>query len=269
MKQHKSPLISVIMGVYNGEKTLRRAVNSIVKQSFKDFEFIICDDCSTDNSYATLLELQKEDHRIIILRNDTNCGLAATLNRCISKARGKYIARMDDDDISHIDRFKCQFDFLENNNEYSIVGCRRNTFDSNGIWATTEFHGPLSSQDIISGNIFTHPTVMIRKEDLNEVGGYTVSPRTKRGQDFDLWCKMYTNGFKGYILNQILFDYYEDRKTLKEPSIKTRYYNFKTHKIWRSKMGLPLRYDIYAWKEILAGILPNKLLVYYKQLKNR
>lgn len=269
MKRRDKTVISVIMGVYNGGRTLKSAIKSIQEQTFDNYELIICDDCSKDDSLSILLELQKEDNRIIILRNDINSGLSASLNRCIEKASGRYIARMDDDDISHKDRLKIQYDFLENHPEYSIVGCRRNTFDSEGIWATSEFYGPLTSRDIISGNIFTHPTVLMRKSDLNYVGGYTVSKRTSRGQDFDLWCKMYAAGYKGYILEDVLFDYYEDRHSLKEPKFKTRYYNYKTHKIWRSQMGLPLKYDIYAWKEIIAGILPNSFLVYYKQKKNK
>jgi putative glycosyltransferase len=84
------PVISVIMGVHNGEKTIKRAIDSILNQSFKDFEFIICDDCSTDNSFNLLVNIAKQDSRIVVLRNNTNLGLAATLNKCIIEARGVY-----------------------------------------------------------------------------------------------------------------------------------------------------------------------------------
>lgn len=259
------PRISVIMGVHNGAHSLERAVDSILNQSFSDFEFIICDDRSTDETYNLLVELRKKDNRIVVLKNTQNLGLSATLNRCIDIAQGTYIARMDDDDISHYDRFSKQIEFLDSHPEIAIVGCRRNTFDKQGVWATTDVEGELTRADVFSGRFFTHPTVMVRKDDLVSVGCYTVSPRTMRGQDFDLWCKMYANGFRGFILHDVLFDYYEDRSSLKEPKFKTRFYNFQTHMIWRSKLGLPIKYDIYAWKEILAGILPSKLLVFYKQ----
>ena len=255
------PVISVIMGVHNGEKTIKRAIDSILNQSFKDFEFIICDDCSTDNSFNLLVNIAKQDSRIVVLRNNTNLGLAATLNKCIIEARGVYIARMDDDDISHYDRFAKQVDFLNLHKKYAIVGTRRNTFDENGIWNTYGDFGELTKEDIISGHIFTHPTVMIRKEALKNIGGYTVSPRTMRGQDFDLWCKMYANNYIGYVLEDVLFDYYEDRNKLKEVKFKYRWNNFRTHKIWRKKMELPKKYDIYAYKELFAAFIPKFILI--------
>lgn len=260
-----NPAISVIMGVHNGARTLKRAVSSILNQTFNDFEFIICDDCSSDETLSILQKLRSQDDRIVILSNEQNLGLSATLNKCIGVARGRYIARMDDDDVSHSERFEKQFSFLESHPEISIVGCRRNAFDEQGIWATSDIEGELSRSDVFSGRFFTHPTVMMRKKDIEEVGGYTVSPRTMRGQDFDLWCKMFAAGNRGYILSDVLFDYYEDRNSIKEPKFKTRFYNFQTHMLWRGKLGLSMKYDIYAWKEILARILPSKLLVLYKQ----
>lgn len=261
------PKISVIMGTHNGEKTICKSIESILKQTFTDFEFIICDDCSTDNTIKILEEYQRKDNRIIILKNENKQGLAFSLNRCIDLSNGIYIARMDDDDFSYSERFKIQNDFLDINKEYSIVGCCRRTFDDHGIWNTLENSGEITKYDIIKGNIFTHPTVMIRHEDLNKSGNYTVSKRTMRGQDFDLWCKMYANGYKGYILPDILFEYYEDRNGIKEIKTKYRINNFLTHIIWRKKMKLSIIYDIYAIKELIAILIPNKLLVKYKKIK--
>ena len=86
-----------------------------------------------------------------------------------------------------------------------------------------------------------------------------------RGQDFDLWCKMYACGYKGYVLGDVLFDYFEDRNGIKEIKPKFRFNNFKTHMIWRKKMGLPVKYDIYAYKELVAILVPQKLLVKRKK----
>ena len=108
---------------------------------------------------------------------------------------------------------------------------------------------------------------MMQKKALVSSGMYTVSKRTTRGQDFDLWCKMYANGYIGYVLSDILFDYYEDRNSIKEVKAKFRFNNFCTHIIWRKKMGLSLKYDIYAYKELLAIIIPYKMLVKYKKRK--
>lgn len=260
------PKISVIMGVHNGEKTLARSIDSILNQTFKDFELIICDDNSNDNTYKVIKEYKKKDTRIILIKNKRNLGLAASLNNCLKFASGDYIARMDDDDISHKNRFEVQVQFLDTHPEYAIVGSCRRTFDDLGVWNIYGEEGELSKEDIIKGNIFTHPTVVIRKKALINSGMYTVSKRTMRGQDFDLWCKMYAHGYKGYVLPDILFDYYEDRNKIKEVKAKYRVNNYKTHMIWRKKMGLSRKYDLYAYRELVAIIIPHKLLVKYKKM---
>ena len=257
------PKVSVIMGTHNGGKYIRRAIESILNQSYSDFEFIICDDCSTDNVVEVIKSFK--DKRIILIGNEQQLGLAASLNRCIEFSKGEYLARMDDDDISHSDRFEKQVDFLDTHPEYAIVGCCRRTFDNRGVWNTYGIGGELSKQDIIKGKTFTHPSVIMRKVALVNSGCYTVSERTIRGQDFDLWCKMYAHGYKGYVLCDILFDYYVDRSSIKVIKPKFRINNFKTHMIWRKKMGLPRKYDIYAYKELLTILMPQKILVAYKK----
>lgn len=261
------PKISVLMGTHNGAKYIGRAIDSILNQTFRDFEFIICDDCSTDNTSQIVENIH--DDRIKFIKNETQAGLAASLNKCVQISSGEYLARMDDDDISHPERFSKQNEFLDHHPEYAIVGCCRRTFDDQGVWNTYGVEGELTKEDIIRCNIFTHPTVMMRRSALLDSGCYTVSERTMRGQDFDLWCKMYAHGYKGYVLKDILFDYYEDRSKIKEIKPKYRINNFKTHMIWRKKMGLPFIYDIYAYKELVAILVPQKFLVAYKGRKHK
>ena len=107
------PTISVIMSVYNGESYLKDSIDSILNQTFNDFEFIIVNDNSNDSSKEIILSYA--DERIIYLENKQNIGLASSLNKAIKKAKGIFIARMDDDDISYADRFRLQVDFLESN----------------------------------------------------------------------------------------------------------------------------------------------------------
>ena len=102
------PKISVIMGVHNGEKTLPRAIESILNQTFADFELIICDDCSSDSTVHVINDYIRKDDRVILIKNKSNSGLAASLNNCIKISKGEYIARMDDDDVSHAERFEKQ-----------------------------------------------------------------------------------------------------------------------------------------------------------------
>ena len=127
------PKVSVIMGVHNGEKTLSRAIDSILNQTFSDFELIICDDFSTDATYKIMKSYALKDNRIIILKNERNLGLAASLNKCINISKGEYIARMDDDDISYSERFCRQVDFLDHNHKYAFVSSIVDCYDGKEI----------------------------------------------------------------------------------------------------------------------------------------
>ena len=117
------PKVSIIMATYNCEDTLRKSVNSIVSQTFSDWEFIICDDCSTDGTYEILLEYKNQyPDKFVILHNKVNSKLPFSLNRGLEVARGEYIARMDGDDEALPDRLEKQVAFLDSHSEYSEIG---------------------------------------------------------------------------------------------------------------------------------------------------
>lgn len=261
--------ISVIMGVYNSGNVVTKAIDSILKQTFTDFEFIICDDNSQDNTYDVIKNLEKKDKRIVLIKNEKNLGLAKTLNRCIAIAKGEFIARMDDDDISHPIRFEKQINFMLENPEYAVVGTGKRYFDESGVWKTLNDYGPRTVIDIYKGKNFTHPSVMMKKESLLKVGSYTESLLTRRGQDFDLWCKLYFNGYKGFNMNEVLLDYYESKESVKRRKFKYRITIFINKLYWRKKLKLNLKYDIYAFKEIVVGLVPQKLLLIYKMKKTQ
>ena len=117
-----TPMISVVMPVYNAEKYVAEAVESILQQTYTDFEFIIIDDCSTDNSYGILQTYAAKDIRIRLFKNDVNNKLPNTLNFGIAQSNGKYIARMDADDISLPERFAKQVEFMESHPEIGVCG---------------------------------------------------------------------------------------------------------------------------------------------------
>ena len=114
--------ISVIMPVYNAGKFLQQAVDSILNQSFTDFEFLICDDCSTDNSVEILQNAAAKDSRIKVLNNERNLGISFTINRLCEVASTSLLARMDADDIALSDRLQKQYDFLQKHPEVAVVG---------------------------------------------------------------------------------------------------------------------------------------------------
>ena len=130
------PLVSIIMGVYNckSKKKLQKSVQSIINQTFTDWEFIICDDGSTDNTLQILKEIEKMDSRIKVYHYDNNVSLGNALNVCISHSDSKFIARQDDDDISLPNRLEKEFDFMQKHTDYSMVGTCASIFDENGLW---------------------------------------------------------------------------------------------------------------------------------------
>ena len=201
-------LISVIMSVYNGEKYLVQAIDSILNQTYQNFEFIIIDDCSTDNSFHILQEYAQKDSRIKIIKKEKNIGIKGfieNLNLGISIAKGKYIARMDQDDVSLPERFQKQVDFLENNPEITLVGAQLNLInEQNKI--TGEAIAALQHRDIVkritSQIQLFHPVIMFRKDQ-------NIQYREKfiYCEDYDLYLNLITQGKKLANMNEKLLHY--------------------------------------------------------------
>lgn len=201
-------LISVILPVYNAEKYLREAIESILNQTYRNFELIIINDGSEDNSLSVIKEYMKYDKRILLI-NRANKGLVDTLNEGINKANGKYIARMDADDISLINRFEKQISLLEANC-LDICGCHYLLIDENNNINSLNLT-PLSHEmcflSLASKVPFAHPSVMIRKEFLEKNNLLYGQSNYKIAEDFDLWIRMYKKGAKFGNVNDILFKY--------------------------------------------------------------
>ena len=257
------PRVSIIMGVYNGFKRMDRSIQSIIEQTYKDWEFIICDDGSSDDSYKKLQEYATKDNRIVVIKNVQNAGLAQTLNNCLKEVKGEYVARMDDDDYSHPDRLEKEVAFLDIHPEYAIVATGRNMMDEEGTWGEDTFVGERSASDIYRGYMFAHPTVMIRKEAYDKVGGYSTYPGIGREEDTDLWCKMYANGFKGYITGEKLLDYFESRSSMTRRKFKYRFAETRIKLKYRSRLDVPFYMIPLAFKPILVGMLPKAVVEMY------
>lgn len=165
-----TPTLSVVMSVYNGEDYLNEGVESILSQSFSDFEFIIIDDASTDNSFSLLQDFSKKDDRIKLFKKDKNIGLKGfveNLNIGLRNSKGKYIARMDQDDIAQKERFQLQIDFLENNPSIFLVGSSLDIINEDSVKvgykkALTDFSAIQSRMNI--DNAIFHPAIVFRNE---------------------------------------------------------------------------------------------------------
>lgn len=183
------PRISVIMPVYNAEKYLREAIDSILVQSYTDFELIVINDCSTDGTEKIVLSYQ--DPRIVYVKNEKNLGVAETLNRGLHVARGEYIARMDADDRSVSHRFEKQVDYLDKNPHAVLCGSRVIVFTDTGEHRPANY--PTEDGQIRTMLLFScplaHPSVMIRKSVIDEHGlQYEVA--FEKVEDYRLWTRL-------------------------------------------------------------------------------
>ncbi len=190
---NKSVLISVLMPVYNCEKYLREAIDSVLNQTFKDFEFIIINDGSTDNSESIILEYS--DKRIK-LYNKENGGVSSALNYGLKLCKAKYVARFDADDICYLNRLKDQYEFMEANPDYVLIGSDADYVDENGKYIF-KFQCPGHSSDEINANIlkknpFIHSVVIFKKDLIISLGGYDLKAHTF--EDHLLWLKVIKKG---------------------------------------------------------------------------
>lgn len=129
------------------------------------------------------------------------------MNECLAVSQGKYIARQDDDDVSKPERLKKQVRFWDENREYAIVGICADVFDNNGIWG--EYTVPEKPQkgDFYWNSPFIHPTIMVRKSAYDAVGGYREAKEIRRCKDYDLFMNLYAKGYRGYSIQEKLYDY--------------------------------------------------------------
>jgi glycosyltransferase involved in cell wall biosynthesis len=195
-----APIVSVVMSVYNARAHVREAVESILRQTYDDFELVVIDDGSTDGSGELVSKFT--DERIRLVRQ-SNCGLAAALNHGIMLARGRYIARMDADDVSDLDRLLRQVDLLNVRPDVAIVGTSFEVIDERGnhletFWALP--HDEDIRRQLLVRNPFGHGTVMIRKEALLAVGGY----RLVAIEDYDLWIRVLRE-YRGANVPDVLY----------------------------------------------------------------
>lgn len=197
------PLISVILPIYNAGLFVNESIQSILNQTFIDFELILINDGSTDNSEEIILAFQ--DERIRYYKNATNLKLIDTLNLGLELAQGKYVARIDADDIANPERFQIQVDFLEANPTYGIVGSFARKFgDSNDLLSYVEEDENIRYA-FLTHNPFIHSTVMLRSSILKKYNLYFQNNRM-HVEDYDLWMRLLQFS-KGKILSQELIRY--------------------------------------------------------------
>ena len=256
------PKLSVLMGMYNEKKKeqVEQAISSVLNQSYRDFEFIICDDGSAEEFFLWLQQYCKIDERIHLLRNEKNAGLAESLNRCLAEAEGEYIARMDADDVSLPDRFEKQIHFLEANPEYVLVGCSVSLIDDAGIWGERILAEKPQKTDFLWTSPFVHPSIMMRKNVLQRLNGYSTEDYAERTEDYELFMRLYALGYTGYNLQEKLFLYREDRNAFTKRKYRYRINEAKVRYIGFGQLGIRKGNLKYIAKPLVIGLIPRGVM---------
>jgi glycosyltransferase involved in cell wall biosynthesis len=198
----RTPLISVLLPVFNCEKYVFEAVQSVLNQTYSHFEFLIIDDCSTDDTLKICKSFQ--DERIVIIEKEKNSGYTNSLNYGISIAKGKYIARMDGDDISLPERFVKQVAFMEMNSDVIVCGTNFSFIDTDELCILPMLNEEIKTK-LLFGNCIGHPTVMLRKSVFFK-NNILYDTQMEPAEDFALWVQLISFG-KLYNLQECLLKY--------------------------------------------------------------
>ena len=187
--------VSVILPVYNGAPFLKQAISSILSQTYTDFELVVIDDGSNDESVEIVKAIA--DHRVRLIANEINLGLPATLNKGIANSTGKYIARQDQDDFAAPNRLARQVGLMDANSDIGLLGTWAKILDEgvDGEWiASGEHKHPVDDATLrwrlLWNSPFVHSSVMMRRNIFDAVGGYATEPERLFPEDYDLWSRI-------------------------------------------------------------------------------
>lgn len=260
--------ITIIMGIYNCAATLPEAVDSLLTQTYQAWKLIMCDDGSSDDTYAVASKYKEQyPERIVLLKNDQNRGLNYTLNHCLSFADTEYVARMDGDDISLPTRLEKEITFLDEHPEYAIVSTPMIYFDENGAFREGKGNGEPDTSSFPKGTPFCHAPCMVRREAYAAVGGYTEAKDRLRVEDWDLWVRMYEKGYKGYNLTEPLYKMRDDRNAFRRRAFQYRINEAKVSAVAVKKLNLPKYSYLWTLRPILVGLMPATLYRYLHKRK--
>lgn len=260
--------VSVIMGTRYTKADLaplQRAVGSILAQSFADIEFLICDDGSTDDARAYLESLP--DKRVRLVRKDGCLDLASKLNLCLAHSKGRYIARMDDDDWSRPDRLEKEAAFLAAHQDIAFVGCNAALIRNGQKIGERRLPERPEVRDFYMTQPYIHPTLVFRSEALKAVGGYSESKSCVLCEDYDLLLRLYKQGYVGANLQQLLFDYTLPATARGNRTMAHRWNETVTRwKRFRELDQFPAALP-FVLKPLAVGLLPEPVLQRIKSAK--
>ena len=268
------------MSVYNAHNKaeLESAVESVLLQKDVDLEFVIYDDGSDDSGREIIDSVtgwdRKEnrsarDERIKLLRGDIRRGIAYGLNRCIEASEGKYLARMDADDVSNPMRLKVMSSWLDEHNEVFFVGCAAELFDEKGKWGVRRLEEYPGLEAYLRFSPYIHPTVMFRSELLRRFQ-YDESITASECEDYDLFLRLYQEGYLGCNLRQVLYRYREDHKSYSRRTLKRRIREMQVRYRYFKGYDISFAKKTRAILRPIAGVLiPNEIIRLLKHRESR
>lgn len=266
----ETPLISVLLCVHNpSREQFKESVNSIIRQTFTDWEMILYDDGSDEEYKDFIHEVSCLDIRIKYVRNDRHHYLAYGLNEAMKLAKGKYLARMDGDDISHPTRFSKQFKFLEEHSLFMWVGSNIFLMDELGcIWGERHYPQSPGKEAFLKYSPYAHPTIMIRKEELLRYGGYKTGQHPYRSEDYELFMRLTADGEQGWNLQENLLSYREYEKAYGKRTLNFQWQEVLVRFEGFHRLGiLSFRTLIYVIKPLVVWLIPNRWIYVLKHRK--
>lgn len=268
----KTPEISVLMPAYNAEKHIEEAVKSILNQTFKDFELIIIDDNSTDNTWQ-IIQKFKSDKRVKLFRNEKNIKLSKTLNKAITLAKGRYLARMDADDISYPERLELQFNFMEKHPAVGIVGGTMDIISEDCQFIAKRMYHQTDNEirkHIFRYSPYSHPLIMIRAAVLQQSGVYDniYNP----AEDYELYFRigMYSKfaNLKNTLLKYRIVNNSMTTGDTKRMELKTLEIRYKFQTMGPYKMNF-LDHIYTKMHYVLIFLLPSSFRIWlFNQFRN-
>ena len=254
----QDPLVSVVMGSFEPcWSRLRRAVDSLMGQTLPEWELLLWDDGSSPQGALALEQAARLDPRVRLVHAGENRGLAHGLNQCVERARGPYIARLDDDDLCFPQRLRRQVDFLWEHPAYQWVGSAALLLDESGPWGRLRPPTRPGRRDFLRTSPYIHPSVMFRREVLELAGGYREDKALFGCEDYELFARLHSRGFRGYNLPECLLGYWESRASYakRTPARRLREAALRCRALPR--LGLPLPEALWgAARPLAVSLVP-------------
>lgn len=256
--------VSVIMAVFNCEKTVSAAIDSVLNQTYDNWELIICDDCSSDNTLKIVNHYNNlYPDKIKVIRNETNLKLPASLNKCLKYVTGTYVARMDGDDVSKPNRFEKQVKYLKSHPTIDLVGSYMDNFNGRKIIGVARVPENMDKNNFS----INHATIMTYKYVYDVLNGYSLLKRAVRCEDLDLWFRFFANGFHAANIQESLYIVTDDENAKKRRNFAGRINATRTLLYGYRLLNYPIYKYPWAFNPIIKGLVPKFILNKFRNKK--